>query len=265
MERGENRYIAKEWEQMCEPFQMAPGVYYVGTTYVGSYLLDTGDGLILIDQAFAESVYLILESVRKLGFDPMDIKMLFVSHGHLDHCGGTRLLQEYTKAKVYMSREDYQMMKEHPEWVYFDYENRIDFEPDAFYDNENPIRMGNMEIQTVLTPGHTPGTTSFFFEVKDENGKIFRCGLHGGIGLNTLVPEFYEKWPGWPEDLLDKFKSSLKMLMEERVDITLPSHPNQAPIMDKAGTYSAGQNPFVDQETWKKLLSARLDMADKLA
>lgn len=265
MERGMNRFLEKEWELQCEPFQMAPGVYYVGTSYVGSYLLDTGDGLILIDQAFAESVYLILENVRKLGFDPMDIKMLLVSHGHLDHCGGTRLLQEYTKAKVYMSKEDYDMMKEHPEWVYFDYENRIDFEPDEFYDDNSPVKLGNMEIRTVLSPGHTPGTTSFFFEVKDSAGKSFRCGLHGGIGLNTLVPEFYEKWPGWPKDLVQKFKDTMVRLMDETVDITLPSHPNQVPVLDKAGTYTEEKNPFVDQEAWPKLLNARLEMANNLA
>lgn len=259
-----NRFREKEWETICQPFQMAPGVYYVGTSFVGSYLLDTGDGLILLDQAFAESVYIILENIRKLGYDPRDIEILLVSHGHLDHCGGTRLLQEYTGAKVYMSREDYEMMKEHPLWVHFGYENWIDFEPDEFYDDKTPVQLGKMSIQTILSPGHTPGTTSFFFEVCDHKGRKYRCGLHGGVGINTMVADFYKVWPGWPVKLRYQFISSLKQLLSERVDIALPSHPNQISIMENAGTYSEEHNPYLNQEVWKLLITERLKMVSEL-
>ena len=68
-----------------EPYQVVPGVYYVGNKYVGSYLLDTDAGLILIDAALQETDYLLLESIRKVGYDPAKIKKLLISHGHIDH------------------------------------------------------------------------------------------------------------------------------------------------------------------------------------
>lgn len=259
-----NQFKEKEWENECAPFQMAPGIYYVGTTLVGSYLFDTGDGLILLDQAFAESVYLQMESIRRLGYDPKDIKILLVSHGHLDHCGGTRLFQEYTGAKVYMPKEDYDMMKERPFWAHFGYVNWIDFEVDGFYDDNKPIRLGNMEIRTKLTPGHTPGTTSFFIDVKDQAGHTYHCGLHGGIGLNTMDKEFYEHEPGWPRDLLLTFIKGLEEMSSYEIDITLPSHPNQIEILSKAGKYSEESNPFVDRSKWTWLMNERLERAKKL-
>ena len=260
MEGTANRFAMKEWEKEQEPFQMSEHVYYVGTKYVGSYLLDTGDGLALIDQGFAETVYLLFESIRRLGFNPKDIKHLLVSHGHFDHCGGTRLVHEYSKARIYMSKEDCQMMNEHPEWVGFDYQNWIPFEVDQFYDWEKPTVIGRFEIQTIHCPGHTPGTTSFVF--KDE-GKVL--AMHGGIGVNTLIPEFYEEFPDWPHDLLPKFLQSIERMRQVTPDIPLPSHPSQIPVLDKCGTYKPGdENPFINPQGWFNMLDVRQKDAEAL-
>jgi len=257
-----NRFVTHEWEKEQEPFQMAPHVYYIGTKYVGSYLIDTGDGLILIDQGFAETVYLLFESIRKLGYTPYDVKYLFVSHGHFDHCGGTRLIKEYNKAKIFMSKEDYQMMQEHPHWVYFDYQNWIDFGVDTFYDEKKPVSLGNITIQTLLTPGHTPGTTSFVFEDCDSEGHKYVCALHGGVGVNTLVPEFYAQYPDWPDDMAEKFIKSIDRMMHIKVDIPLPSHPMQIPILEKAGKYTEGlNNPFINPKGWMDMLALRRSQA----
>ncbi len=256
-----NMFHSKEWEYLCEPFQMAPHVYYVGTQYVGCYLLDTGEGLILIDQAFAESVYLIFESIRKLGFDPRDIQMLLVSHGHFDHCGGTRLIQEYTGARVYMSKEDNDMKNNNPFWTHYNYENWIDFNVDEFYSDEKPIKLGRFTIQTVHTPGHTPGTTSFFFDVTDKEGNVFKCGIHGVVGVNTLNKKWFEENPKWPQSLLTDFINSLEKLKKIKVDIALPSHPNQIPILDKVEQITSDYNPFVNPAEWTNLINKRLEMA----
>jgi metallo-beta-lactamase class B len=57
---------------------------------VANYIIDSGDGLILIDASVPHTVYLTFESIRKLGFNPKDIRLLLVSHAHYDHCGGVR-------------------------------------------------------------------------------------------------------------------------------------------------------------------------------
>ncbi len=256
-----NLYRSKEWEYLCEPFKMAPHVYYVGTQYVGCYLLDTGEGLVLIDQAFAESVYLVFESIRKLGFDPRDITKLLISHGHFDHCGGTRLIQEYTGAGVYMAKEDVEMKEDNPFWVHYGYENWIDFDVDEVFSDDEPITLGRFSIQTMHTPGHTPGTTSFFFDVTTEDGTVLKCGLHGGIGLNTLNKQWFAENPEWPKSLLNDFIASLERLRNMHVDIALPSHPNQIDILDKVDQITSDFNPFIDGEAWTNLIDKRLRMA----
>ncbi len=257
-----NWYKGNILKEYCEPFQIAPHVYYVGPAFVGCYLFDTGEGLILLDQALAETIYLVFENIRKLGFDPADIKRLLISHGHFDHCGGTRLVQEYTKAEIFMSREDYRMMKERPIWTTYGYENWLPFEPDHFYDDENPIEMGRFKIHTRLTPGHTPGTTSFFFETTDEaTGETFACALHGGIGLNTLNKEWFDDNPEWPKSLLDDYIASLTVLKDLTVDIAIPSHANQIPIFEKRHLIGKGPNPYVDRQAWPKLMNERLQRA----
>lgn len=249
-------------KERCEPFQIAPHVYYVGPAFVSCYLFDTGEGLILLDQAIAETIYLVFENIRKLGFDPSDIKRLLISHGHFDHCGGTRLIQEYTGAELTMSREDYRMMKEHEYLTTYGYQNWLPFEPDHFYDDDRPIEMGRFKIRTRLTPGHTPGTTSFFFNTTDEtDGQTYRCAMHGGIGLNTINKEWFAQNPDWPVSLMDDFITGLEQLKDLEVDIAIPSHANQIPIFEKRHLIGKGPNPYVDREAWPKLMNERLARA----
>ena len=62
----------RPWKLTHSPFAVGPGIYYVGNTWVGAYLIDTGEGLILIDTTVFETVYLVLEAIRDLGYDPHD-------------------------------------------------------------------------------------------------------------------------------------------------------------------------------------------------
>ena len=94
------------WAYACEPFAVSDHAYYVGNTWVGSYLLDSGDGLILIDCGMPQTVYQIFESIRKLGFDPRDIRLILVSHAHYDHAGGAEAIRQYTGAELYLGKED---------------------------------------------------------------------------------------------------------------------------------------------------------------
>ena len=95
------------WETYLEPLKMAPGVWYVsGNDWVACYLIDTGDGLILIDTAMHETAYLMIENIRKLGYELTDIKKILLSHAHIDHIGGCRTMKELTGAKVYLGKRD---------------------------------------------------------------------------------------------------------------------------------------------------------------
>lgn len=247
----------RPWEVAIEPFKVAPHVYYVGNAWVGAYLFDTKEGLILLDATMHNQVYLVFESIRKLGFDPKNIKLLLLSHGHYDHCGGVRPIIEYTGANLYMGKEDAYFLTERPDLIYTEGYPFGSLQADFYYEDNKPIVFGEMTIHTMHTPGHTPGTTSFFFEDKDEHGICYRCGLHGGIGLNTLADDLMIQ-SGWPISLRDEFLQDLVILRNREIDITLGSHPNQINMLEKVRLISKNFNPFIDKNVWPTLMGERI-------
>ena len=73
---------SRPWKFAVAPFRVIGNVYYVGNSNVSSHLIDTGDGLILLDTAFPQTVYLLLESIRRLGFDPVPVAIVDDENEH---------------------------------------------------------------------------------------------------------------------------------------------------------------------------------------
>lgn len=242
----------RPWEVAIDPFQVAPDTYFVGNIWVGAYLLKTTEGLVLIDTTMQPQIYLLLESIRKLGFDPRDIRLILISHMHYDHIGGARAMVEATGAKLMMSREDWAFMQSRPDQVFDCGYPFGSVTPDAFYDESPIIKLGDREIRTELTPGHTPGTTSFFFKAGEH-----LCGLHGGIGLNTLTDEGL-KTSGQPVTARQDFLNSLQRVREIPVDIALGSHPGQVEMIEKLDDIPTDINRFVDPQIWRNLMDERI-------
>ena len=93
----------KPWTMALKPFQVAPQTWYVaGQSWVGCYLIDTGDGLLLIDTAIPESVYLQVDSIYRIGYKPENIKKILISHAHFDHCGGAAAMRELTLSLIHI-------------------------------------------------------------------------------------------------------------------------------------------------------------------
>ncbi len=253
----------RPWEVAVTPFQVAPGAWYVGNSWVGAYLIETSKGLILIDATMQPQVYLLFESIRTLGFDPGDVELLLLSHGHYDHCGGVRAVVEATGAKVYISKEDAEFMHERPELIFTEGYPYGDFDIDSHFSDDSPVVLGDMEITTVRTPGHTPGTTSFFFDVTDSTGNRYGCGLHGGVGLNTLTDEFLARYK-LPVSFRQDFLTSLLKVRDFQVDITLGSHPGQIGMIEKADRITPDHNPFLDRSVWQTLIDGRIETVREL-
>ena len=94
------------WLWDVAPFKILDGLYYVGNRDVSCHLFDTGQGLLLLDTSYTQAAYLLLESIRALGFEPRDIKWILHSHGHIDHFGCTRMLVEKYGCKTYFPAAD---------------------------------------------------------------------------------------------------------------------------------------------------------------
>jgi len=101
------------WESYLPPIKMAPDVYYIsGNDWVACYLIDTGDGLILIDTAMHETAYLMIENIRKLGYELTNIKKILLTHAHIDHIGAARTMKELTGARIYLGEPDMLFLRE---------------------------------------------------------------------------------------------------------------------------------------------------------
>ncbi len=252
------RVCKRPWEAYLPPIKMADNVWYIsGNDWVAAYLIDTGDGLILIDTAMQESLYLLVENVHKLGYQMSDIKKILLSHAHIDHIGAARALKELTGAEMYLGKRDLLFIHERKDLIMAGDYCCGDIEPDTLYDDNTPITLGNISIRTVSTPGHTPGCTSFFFDITDKNGQKLTCAMHGGVGLNITKKDFEQT--GLPPTLRDEYIASLKSLDKESVDITLPSHTNQVGILLLVDQITDDFNPFIEPSIWHELMNERLE------
>ena len=252
----------KPWTVAIEPFQVAPQTYYVsGQTWVGAYLIDTGDGLILIDTAIPESLYMLVDSIYKLGYKPADVKKILLSHAHFDHIGAAAALKELTGAEIYMSKEDTEFMENYPEeTMVLDKDSHPQFfTVDKYYSDEEPVTLGNISIRTMLTPGHTIGCTSFFWTVKNPvTGEFYEVAMHGGVGANTMNDEYYAKSKALTPALRERFFADADKLKAIHVDIALPSHPNQIAITDRAGEYTDENQIYLDDTIWAQFIDERV-------
>lgn len=252
----------RPWELEIKPFQVSPRSFYVsGQTWVGCWLIDTGEGCILIDTGIPESLYMLTSSISSLGYKLTDIKKILLSHAHFDHCGAAEAMRRITGAELYMSKEDWDFYRNCPEeTLRLDKDSHPqDFEVDKFYSDDEPVCFGDIEVRTMLTPGHTVGCTSFFWDEKNPlDGKIYTVAMHGGVGANTMNDNYYKSSAYLTPDLRDRFIYDSEKLKNIHVDIALPSHPNQILITDRAGQYSDSNMVYLDDTVWSDFIDERV-------
>ena len=240
-----------------EPFRIFGNLWYVGDRKVCMHLVDTGDGLILFDTGYSHTYEMLLQSIREAGFDPMDIRYIIHSHGHFDHFGSGDRLREMTKAEVLMSGVDTRLLKEEPARALCHLapgkDERICW-PDRLIEDGDVIALGNTAIRCVLSPGHTWGTMSFFFDVF-ENGAAKRAAYFGGVGFLTVYREYCREY-GLPEGKCEAMGRTIARLKKEKADIVLGNHPNQNCTLEKRAFMKEHpeKNPFVNPAAWGMFL-----------
>lgn len=253
---GTRNDMNRPWGSYMEPFRIKGNLYFVGCYAASSHLIDTGEGLILIDTGYPQNLYQVIHNVYKLGFNIMDIRYIIHSHGHYDHLGGTKALKELTGAKTFIGKgdEDYANGKLDLTWAKelgFAYYEA--FEPDVIMQDGDVISLGNTSMEIVSTPGHTPGTVSMFFEVVEE-GKNYKVAMHGGAGTNSMMDDFLEQY-GLSTDCRQKFLEAIDRVKERPVDIFIGNHVWNNDTLGKYERMLAGeQDAFVDSGEWKRFL-----------
>ena len=89
-----------DWNKPFPPHHVIGNVYFVGTGELGSFLITTPQGHILVNSDFETTVPFLRQNVEKLGFKFSDIKILLGSHAHADHMQGDAMVKELTGAQV---------------------------------------------------------------------------------------------------------------------------------------------------------------------
>lgn len=253
--------MGKPWEVQAKPFKIIGNVYFVGNTSASSHLIDTGDGLILIDSGYQEYLYQLIDSIYALGFNPHDVKYLIHSHGHIDHCGATKAFVELYGAKTFIGRGDEEFVNGKLDLTWakelgLTYDGV--FEADVIMEDGDVIELGNTKIKILSTPGHTPGTVSIFFDTK-EDGQTYTVAMHGGVGVGSMKLEWLKKYD-LSADCRQKFLEGIERLKKIDVDVFIGNH---AWNNDTFGKYQRSltedKNPFIDSGEWVRFLSARSD------
>lgn len=259
-------WLNNPWLLYHRPFKVIENVYFVGTDWVSVFLLGTKDGLVLIDCAMQETWYLIVDNIRSLGFDPKNITKLLLTHGHFDHCGAARAVQEMSGCETWISEKDAYFFTERRDLI-----NMEDYVPefaiDHYYDYDGVIDCGDVKIKPVLCAGHTPGTTSLFFDVSHE-GKNVTCGIHGGLGSAVLSKKMLDLQK-WPYETQQIYVDNLEMAETLKVDVVLPSHAGHAPdyrFYEIADADDGTGNGFIQPDAWRHMIEGKKkEMLDMMA
>ena len=231
------------------PFKIMGNIYFVGTEDLGSFLITTPDGHILINSDYESTVPQLRTSVEKLGFKFTDIKILLGSHAHGDHMEGDALVKELTAAQVMVMDQDIPAIsrltpkgKPHP----------IDR---VIHDGEE-VKLGGTTLVANLTPGHTKGCTTWTMKAQ-ENGKSYDVAILGSIGVNANYVLVNNKT--YPE-IVEDYGKGFKVLRSLHVDVFLGAHAGFFGMAAKYEKRKEGAaNPFIDPAGYV----AHLDLQEK--
>jgi len=193
-----------------EPAQVFDELYFVGTDNHSSWAVVTDEGIMLLDTVFDFATGdAIVGGLKKLGFDPADIKYVFISHGHGDHHGGAKYLQDEFNARIIMGAQDWDLVAS----------NNRDPAPrrDIVATDGLQFKLGNTTVTLIQTPGHTEGTFSSMVTVQD-NGETHTAVSWGGTAI----------WPRTPTEQVQLYIDSAvrfrNMVQTEQADVLIANH-----------------------------------------
>ena len=169
----------------ADPAKVFDNLYFVGGKIHSAWALTTSDGIILIDTIYPyNSEELIVGGMQKLGLDPKQVKSVIITHGHGDHVGGAKMMQERYGSRIVMGEPDWKFV-ENSVNRYGQGETSVKPKRDIVAQDGQKITLGDTTVTLVFTPGHTQGTFSLFFPVKD-NGKALTVAYSGGTAFNFV-------------------------------------------------------------------------------
>ena len=239
--------------QPFPPHRIIGNVYYVGDADLASYLIVTPKGSILINTGFESSVPLIRASIRTLGFQFSDIKLLLVTHGHNDHAAGMATVKRLTGAKMLAIEEEVPLLESGGKTDYL-FGSSAWFKPvtvDSAFKDGDKIELGGTQLTAHLTPGHTKGSVTYSLDVIENNRTYYVLIANlGTINPGTILVK-NPKYPHIAEDYARTFRAQKAL----PCDIFLASHASHYGLHRK---YRPGMpyspEAFVDPDGYRRVV-----------
>ena len=114
--------------------------------------------------------------LAKIKQDNLDVKMILLTHGHFDHVLGVQdILAAYPDLPVYITEADYPEARDGGQFGY----SMGEVASVRFYDEGDTVELGNLKIDILRTPGHTPGSVTLRVEDVLLTGDTLFCGSCG--------------------------------------------------------------------------------------
>lgn len=252
------------WTRPAEAFRAIGPIHYVGTADLGVWLVTTPKGHILVDGALGESASLIERSIRTVGFDPKDIKILVTTQAHFDHVGSMAHFQRTAGAQVAVMDGDVGVVESGGRTDYLFGERAVRPVPQAWFPpvkvdralrDGDTVIVGDVTLTARKTPGHTPGSTTWVMNLVEE-GRPLTVVFAASTGINSGTA--FVKAPSYP-GIAEDYARSLTVLESLVADVPLGSHAGFFDLWKKRELQKTGAkpNPFIDPDALKAYVAER--------
>ncbi|MGZ3853696.1 MAG: subclass B3 metallo-beta-lactamase [Flavisolibacter sp.] len=248
--------VDSDYIKPYQPFRIAGNLYYVGTYELACYLITTTEGNILINTGTAASAAQIKNNIESLGFKFSDTKILLITQAHYDHVGALAAIQQMTGAKLIVDAYEEDVLESGGKSDYEMGKYGVSFQPvkpDRLANHGGFITLGDMQLIMLHHPGHTKGSCSYLFTVKDS-ARSYRVLI---ANMPSIITDkrFQDvtDYPSIRQDYTRTFKSMKKM----KFDLWLASHASQFDLQRKhppGGSYNPAA--FMDKKDFFTELNA---------
>lgn len=241
--------------QPAEPFHIGGNLYFVGSSDIGSYLITTPAGHIVIDAGYETTVPMIEEHIRALGFKVEEVKYLLNTQAHYDHAAGFAKLKKDTGAQLLISAGDADII-ERGGTGDFSFGDAHPFPPakvDRRLKDGDSVTLGKLTLKAHVTPGHTRGCTTWTFDVTENNRPLHVVDMCGLTVLDTTHLVGNALYP----DIVADYERTFVAMRQLPVDIFIGAHAGYYGGREKAAKAKANPsapNPFIDPDGYQRYI-----------
>ena len=250
-----------DWTKPAPPVRVHANTYMVGTCGISSILIVGDQGDILIDGGPEEAADLIAANIRRLGYRVEDIRFMLHSHEHPDHVGGIAKLQRLSGATLISSVPAKKVLESGTLSADDPQSGTLRPFPPAsvgrtIVDGQE-VRLGNLMLTAMATPGHTPGALSWRWVSCD--GGVCRTIVYADSLSPVSSPNYrFSEHPQY----LAAYRASIAKIAASPCEILVTPHPGAGKMPER---FALGKALF-DENACKDYAAQRTkDLDERLA